>query len=243
MNLELVDRIFIVSGGTRGLGFGVARTLVQEGARVVVSGRDASNVNAAVEALGESKAVGIAADNTNSETADKLVAAALEKWGRIDGALINGGGPPVGSALKMSDDLWRYSFESVFLGAIRLARTVAEQLSSGGSLAFVLSTSAQAPIDGLDLSNGLRPGLAMVARTLATQLGSRDIRVNALLPGRFETERTSYVDSGTGPAGTTIPLGRSGELEEFSRTAAFVLSPAASYLSGATIPVDGGASA
>jgi 3-oxoacyl-[acyl-carrier protein] reductase len=142
------------------------------------------------------------------------------------------------------DDTWRHSFESVFLSAVRTARVVAANLAEHGSMAFVLSTSVQVPISGLDVSNGLRPGLAMLTRTMATQLGSRGIRVNALLPGRITTERTHYVDAGTdGSRTAAIPLGRSGEPGEFGRLAAFVLSPAASYLTGATIPVDGGASA
>ncbi|MDM4719723.1 SDR family oxidoreductase [Micromonospora sp. WMMA1363] len=244
MDLGLTDRVYVVSGGTRGLGFAVARSLTAEGARVVVSGRDAGRLAAAVEALGAPQAAGVLADNADPTSPARLVAAALDRWERLDGALINGGGPPLGSVLEISDDTWRHSFESVFLGAVRVARAIAENLAEDGSIAFVLSTSVHVPIPGLDISNGLRPGLAMVTRTMATRLGSRGIRVNALLPGRITTERTSYVDGG--PAGSTtaaIPLGRSGDPSEFGRVAAFVLSPAASYLSGALIPVDGGASA
>ncbi|WP_431926345.1 SDR family oxidoreductase [Nonomuraea jabiensis] len=244
MDLGLTERVYVVSGGTRGLGFAVARALTAEGARVVVSGRDASSVAAAVAAFGESQATGVAADNADPATPERLVAAALDRWQRLDGALVNGGGPPLGSVLETADDIWRHSFESVFLGAVRTARVVAEHLNEDGSLAFVLSTSAQAVIPGLDVSNGLRPGLAMLTRTLATQLGGRGVRVNALLPGRITTERTGYIDAGNTASNTAaIPLGRAGEPIEFGRIAAFVLSPAASYLSGTAIPVDGGASA
>lgn len=244
MDLGLEERVYVVSGGTRGLGFAVAQALTAEGARVVVSGRDPSCLGAAVEKLGERRALGIRADNADPTSPDRLVAAAIDRWGRLDGALVNGGGPPVGNVLNTPDDTWRHSFESVFLGAVRTARVIAGQLAQHGSIAFVLSTSVQVPIPGLDVSNGLRPGLAMVTRRMATQLGSRGIRVNALLPGRITTDRTRDVDAGTdGSRNTTIPLGRPGKPEEFGRFAAFVLSPAASYLSGALIPVDGGASA
>ncbi len=244
MDLGLTDRVYLVSGGTRGLGFAVARALTAEGARVVVSGRDAESLDAAVKALGGSQATGVVTDNADPTSPDRRVATALDRWERLDGALINGGGPPSGSALEIPDDTWRHSFESVFLGAVRAARVIAENLAEGGSMAFILSTTVHAPIPGLDISNGLRPGLAMLTRTLATQLGCRGIRVNALLPGRIITERSSYIDASTAASKTaTIPLGRPGEPSEFGRVAAFVLSPAASYLSGAMIPVDGGASA
>lgn len=241
MDLELTDRVYVVGGGTRGLGLAVARALTTEGARVVVSGRDADAVNSAVADLGERRAVGVAADHTDTTTSERLVAAALDRWDRLDGALISGGGPPAGSVEDRTDEEWRDAFESVFLGSVRLARLVAARLGKGGSMVFVLSTSARTAITGLDISNGLRPGLAMVATSMARQLGGRGIRVNGLLPGRILTERTRYLDENavmTAP----VPLGRAGDPDEFGRIAAFVLSPAASYLSGAMIPVDGGAS-
>lgn len=247
MNLGLTKRVYVVTGGTRGLGFAVARTLVEEGARVVVSGRDPAALAGAVEALGEDQATGIAVDNADPTCGDRLVALAFERWGRLDGALINGGGPPAGNVAELSDDAWRGAFETVFLGTVRAAREICKKLPSDGSMAFVLSTSARTPIAGLDLSNGLRPGLAMVAKNMANQLGSRGIRVNSLMPGRITTERTAYVDAHTASpdssdaAITAIPLGRAGTPNEFGRVAAFVLSPAASYLTGAVIAVDGGA--
>lgn len=194
MDLGLTGRVYIISGGTRGLGFAVAQALTAEGARVVISGRDVDSLAAAVESLGEARATGVEADNADPASAQRLVNAALERWQRLDGALVNGGGPPLGSVLEIPDEAWRLSFESVFLSAVRVSRVIAENLSEGGSMAFVLSTSAQNPIPGLDISNGLRPGLAMLTKTLASQLGDRGIRVNALLPGRITTERTGYFD-------------------------------------------------
>jgi len=125
---------------------------------------------------------------------------------------------------------------------------VAEQLGDGGSIAFVLSTSAKAPVPNLGISNGLRPGLAMAAKNLADELGPRGIRVNGLLPGRVSTARVQSLDAATGDADAaqaravqSIPLGRYGRPEEFGRVAAFVLSPAAGFLTGIMVPVDGGA--
>ena len=247
MDLGLTERVYVVSGGTRGLGFAVAQALVDEGARVVASGRDPAALAAAIDRLGEHRATGVRIDNSDPTCGARLVDSALERWGRLDGALINGGGPPVGYVADLSDDLWRKSFETVFLGAVRAARVIGEALRSGGSLAFVLSTSVRTPIANLDMSNGLRPGLAMVAKSMANQLGGRGIRVNALLPGRITTERTAYYDAHTASpdavdaAIAAIPLGRAGTPSEFGSVAAFVLSPAASYLNGAMIPVDGGA--
>ena len=248
MDLGLRDRVFIVTGGSRGLGRAAARQLVDEGARVVVSARSQEPLTAVVRELGSSAAVAVAADNGDERTPDRLINAARSTWGRLDGALISVGGPPPGSVADIRDEQWRAAFESVFVGAVRLARAVVGATEAGASVAFVLSSSVRQPIRGLALSNGLRPGLAMVAKTMADELGPKGVRVNGLLPGRIDTERVRELDAAAGSADEArakaievIPLGRYGTPEEFGRIAAFVLSPAASYLSGAMIQVDGGA--
>ncbi|MFE5327155.1 SDR family oxidoreductase [Embleya sp. NPDC056575] len=248
MDLGLRDRVYLVTGGTRGLGFATARALVDDGARVVVSGRDEKRAAEAVAALGgPERALGIAADNGDSGTAERLVAAALARFERLDGALVSVGGPPAGTIDAVDDDQWRESFESVFLGAVRLARATSAALHAGGAIGFVLSSSARQPVPGLGISNGLRPGLAGVAKSLADELGPRGIRVFGLLPGRIDTDRVRELDDLSGDAEATrarqseaIPLGRYGAPEEFGQVAAFALSPAASYLSGLLIPIDGG---
>lgn len=249
MDLGLKDRVFIVTAASRGLGRATAQVLVDEGARVVISSRSADSVAVAVEQLGESRAVGVAADNADPQTATDLVAAAIGHFGRLDGALISVGGPPAGTILTNTEDEWRQAFDTVFLGALRLATQTAAACTRGGSIGFVLSTSVKQPLAGLAISNGLRPGLAMAAKTLADELGPRGIRVNGLLPGRIDTERVQELDArAADPAAAqakatrTIPLGRYGEPAEFGRAAAFLLSPAASYLTGVMLPVDGGIS-
>jgi 3-oxoacyl-[acyl-carrier protein] reductase len=246
MDLGLQDRVYIVTGGARGLGRATADCLVAEGARVVVSGRSEDSLKEAAAALGDA-AVGVAADNADPDTPGRLIDAARERWDRLDGALISVGGPPTGPVTGVTDEQWSAAFETVFLGAVRLAREVGAELGDGGSLAFVLSSSVRAPLGNLAISNGLRPGLAMVAKTLADELGPRGVRVNGLMPGRVGTERVAELDASTGDAAAarktavaTIPLGRYGEPEEFGRAAAFLLSPAASFVSGTMLPVDGG---
>jgi 3-oxoacyl-[acyl-carrier protein] reductase len=246
MDLQLTDRVYVVTGGGRGLGRATAEVLVAEGARVVVSGRHRSTLDAAAASLGDA-CLPVAADNADAVTGDRLVGAALERWGRLDGALVSVGGPPPGSVMSTSDEDWARSFDAVFLGAVRIARSVASAIEGPGSIAFVLSTSVRAPLADLAISNGLRPGLGMVAKTLADELGPRGIRVNGLMPGRVETERVRELDDATGDGDAArarsierIPLRRYGEPEEFGRVAAFLLSAASSFVSGAMVPVDGG---
>jgi 3-oxoacyl-[acyl-carrier protein] reductase len=246
MDLQLKDRVYIVTGGARGLGRATAEVLVADGAQVVVSGRNADTLKQAGAELGDS-AVTVEADNGDPATPGRLVDAAREAFGRLDGALISVGGPPTGAVATTSDEDWVRSFETVFLGAVRIAREVAAELEPGGSIAFVLSSSVRSPIAGLAISNGLRPGLAMVAKTMADEQGPRGVRVNGLMPGRIGTERVAELDAATGDAEAAkaknlaqIPLGRYGEPEEFGRAAAFLLSPAASFLTGVMLPVDGG---
>jgi 3-oxoacyl-[acyl-carrier protein] reductase len=246
MDLQLHDRVFIVTGGARGLGRATADCLVGEGARVVLSGRSNDSLAAAERDLGDS-ATTVVADNADPGTPARLITAARDTWGRLDGALISVGGPPKGPVTGIDDDQWTAAFQSVFLGAVRLAREIGQELPSGGSLALVLSSSVRAPLADMAISNGLRPGLAMVAKTLAEELGANGVRVNGLMPGRIGTERVAELDAAGGDpdaaraaAIKTIPLGRYGEPEEFGRTAAFLLSPAASFVNGAMVPVDGG---
>jgi len=247
MDLGLADRVYVLTGASRGLGFATAQCLVADGARVVISARNRSTVDSAVAELGPN-AAGLVADLSDPATPGALVDRARERFGRLDGALLSVGGPPAGGPLDATDEQWRAAFEAVFLGAVRAARTIAESLGPSGVIALVLSSSARSPVPNLAISNGLRPGLAMVAKDLADHLGPRGIRVLSLLPGRISTDRSVELFAATpdpeqarAQAAAAIPLRRLGDPAEFGRVAAFALSPAASYLTGIALPVDGGA--
>jgi 3-oxoacyl-[acyl-carrier protein] reductase len=262
MDLGLRDRAYLVTGGSRGLGFAAAQALVADGAHVLLSAPHETTAAAAAERLTQDAAPGTAAwavaDNADPATPGQLITAAKDRFGRLDGALISVGGSPGGTVADSSDDAWRSAFESVFLGAVRLARTLAASLAAepqtdartgtGGSIAFVLAASVRAPLPGLAISNGLFPGLAGVVKTLADEHGPSGVRVNGLLPVRIATDRVRQLDALIGDPDEVrarlsrgIPLRRYGEPAEFGQTAAFVLSPAASYITGAMIPIDGGA--
>ncbi len=265
MDLHLRDRAYLVTGGSSGLGFAAAEALVGEGARVVVSSRRETSAAAAAARLADSAATAdsiawIAADNADAATPERLIATAEDRFGRLDGALVSVGGTPPGTVAATPDDAWRGSFESVFLGAVRLARVLGTYLTggangprrdgpagTGGSVVFVLASSVRVPLAELAVSNGLFPGLAGVVKMLAEDLGPSGIRMNGILPVRIATERVRQLDALSGDPDDVrarksedIPLRRYGEPEEFGRVAAFLLSPAASYLTGAMIPVDGG---
>ncbi len=247
MDLGLAEHVYIVTGGAGGLGRATAEVLVAEGARVVISGRHQDTLDAAVQELGESSALAVAADNADPEAPTRLMAAARDRWGRLDGALISVGGPTPGTLMDTRDEDWTVAYEAVFLGGVRLAREIADNLGEGGAIAFVLSSSVKAPLAGLAISNGFRPGLAMVAKTMSDELGPRGIRVNGLMPGRVDTDRVRELDASSGDAEAArraasehIPLRRYGQPAEFGRAAAFLLSPAASFLTGVMLPVDGG---
>ncbi|MFJ4949063.1 SDR family oxidoreductase [Streptomyces sp. NPDC088760] len=246
MDLGLKDRVYVVTGATRGLGNAAARQLLADGAKVVVTGRDEKQVADAAAELGPD-AVGVAADNADAQAPERLIAAAREHFGGFHGVLVSVGGPPPGFVADNTDEQWRAAFESVFLGAVRLARAAAAELDEGGAIGFVLSGSVHEPIPGLTISNGLRPGLAGFAKSLADELGPRGIRVVGLLPGRIDTDRMRDLDGRSADPEATraanesrIPLRRYGAPEEFGRVAAFLLSPAASYVTGVMVPVDGG---
>jgi 3-oxoacyl-[acyl-carrier protein] reductase len=267
MDLSLRDRVYLVTGGSRGLGFAAAEALVAEGARVILSAPHEASAAAAAARLTQDAAAThrvawVEADNADAATPDRLVAAAEDRFGRLDGALVSVGGTPPGTVATTPDEAWRSAFESVFLGAVRLARHLGARLAgdnrkepgdralagTGGSVVFVLASSVRVPLAELAVSNGLFPGLAGVVKMLADELGPSGIRMNGILPVRIATERVRQLDALRGDPDEVrarksedIPLRRYGEPEEFGRVAAFLLSPAASYVTGAMVPVDGGA--
>lgn len=247
MQLGLTDRVFLVTAASQGLGLASAQALVDEGAKVVLVARRAGPIRDATARLGgDHCALAVAGDLADPGTAQAAVDAALTGHGRLDGALISVGGPPMGTVLGTTEEAWRHGFESVFLAALRVARaTVA--VNPAARLAFILSTSARSPLPGMAISNGLRPGLAMLVKQLADEIGPQGGRAVGILPGSTATQRMiDLLAAAPDPqqarrqAESRIPLRRYGRPEEVGAVAAFLLSDAASYLTGALIPVDGG---
>lgn len=260
MQFNLADRVFLIAGGSKGLGRATADALVAEGAKVALVARDEATLLDAVQTLGGDVALPIVGDIGDPELPARAVAAAHGKFGRLDGALVNTGGPPIGRASELGDEAWRAAFDAVFLPSVRLARAVAADVlhhrdhqpsaATGASIVMVLSTSVYRPLANLALSNGLRPGLANLVREFAAEWGPYGIRVNGVAPGRIATDRVFVLDARGGSPNAvrrrheaTIPLRRYGQPPEFGRVAAFLLSDAASYITGTVIPVDGGATA
>jgi 3-oxoacyl-[acyl-carrier protein] reductase len=251
MDLGVAGKNFVVGGASSGLGRAVAEALVAEGAHVLLVARSADKLEEAVGELGEGASF-VAADLSEPAGAGEVTRAVEERFGSIDGVLVNAGGPPGGSVLDLGDEEWRGAFEVLIGGPIQLLRALVPRMNDGASILFVTSSSVRQPIPGLDTSNVLRPGVAALAKCLARELGPR-IRVNSLGPGRFDTDRSRWLDEQNAEkrgisleevqeaSRAAVPLGRYGDPVEFGRVATFLLSPAASYVSGAAVQIDGAA--
>lgn len=249
MDLGLKGKRFLIGGGSRGLGRAIAEILAEEGARVLLMSRDEAALKSAAAGIGQNAST-VAVDIADPKAVATVLAAVDDKLGGLDGILINAGGPPPGEVLALTDEQWRQSFELLLGGPIRLLRALTPRIDGEGAVLFITSSSVRQPIPNLDTSNVLRPGVAAMAKVLARELGP-NIRVNSLAPGRFDTDRVRSLDEARAKArgitveqqkeemSKTIPLGRYGEPVEIGRIGAFLLSPAASYLSGISVQADG----
>jgi len=254
MDLGLKGKVAMVAAASQGLGFAIANTLAAEGALVSIAARKRESIDAAAARMGGSVLASVA-DVTQPDSVEAWHRATVERFGGVDLLVTNSGGPAAGAASSFDDAAWQSAFELLLLSVVRTVRVVRPSMEArgGGSILMLTSLSVKNPIANLGLSNVIRASVSALAKTLADEFAAKGIRVNQLVPGRIATERLAYLDEANAKkAGIsveeqrkksigTIPMGRYGEPHEFARAAAFLLSDAASYITGATLQVDGGA--
>lgn len=253
MHLGLEGKVAMVAGASRGLGFAVARALAEEGARVSIASRDEAAIAAAGQRIG-GQVLAVAADVTSAEAIAGWAQTTQKQLGGIDLLFTNSGGPPAGATLSFDDRAWQDAADLLLFSTIRMIRAAVPSMKARGGGAILVSTSSSVkePVQNLGLSTVLRASVSALAKTLALELAPDRIRVNQIIPGRIDTDRVKHLDEvnakkqGVTPdeakkrAIAAIPMGRYGEIDEYGRVGAFLLSDAASYITGATVQVDGG---
>ena len=262
MDLGLQGKVAIVAASSKGLGKACAIQLAREGAHVIMCSRSAERISAAANEVAAEgtryenggSAVGIEADVRVQEDINRLIELALDRHGRIDILVNNAGGPPAGTFETLDAEAFQDAVELNLMSTVRLSKAVVPimKVQGGGSIVNITSISVKQPIEGLILSNTARAGVIGLAKTMATELGPFGIRVNNVGPGPTRTDRILdlarqraefggvTLDDAISEDAAAIPLGRLGEPEEFANVVTFLASPAASYVTGITLQVDGG---
>lgn len=258
MNLGLTNKVAMVAGASRGLGYAVARALAEEGVQVSIASRDSAAIHAArkkIETETGARVLSVATDVSSAQAIEQWHKNTVEQFGGIDLLFTNSGGPPPGATLSFDDGQWQKAFDLLLMSAVRMIRLAVPSMAArgGGSIVLPTSSSVKEPIPNLALSNIMRASVAAMAKTLSIELAAQKIRVNHLIPGRISTDRLRELDeSNSKRAGIsieeqqkkmmqTIPMSRYGEPKEFANAAVFLFSDAASYITGSTLQADGGA--
>jgi len=257
MDLNLNSRIALVTGASKGLGYATALQLAREGCKVVINGRDEARVNGAAERIRNetgAEVVALAGDVGLPDMPAKLVQQTVDAFGGLDILITNTGGPTPGNIDSLDEAAWQKGIDLCLMAHVRLIQTALPHLrkSRSASILTVTSVSVKQPIQNLLISNSVRAAAVGLTKSLAIDLGREGIRVNSILPGWTETERVtelmtarattnqSTVEEEMRRQAAETPLGRMGQPEEFARAAVFLVSPAASYITGVMLQVDGG---
>ncbi|MFO7670803.1 MAG: SDR family oxidoreductase [Bacteroidales bacterium] len=258
MDLGIKDKVVMVAASSKGLGFGIAREAAREGAILSMGSRNQKSLKEAAEKIQKEVPGAVILtsqlDVSLAESIDRWIQLTLKELKTIDCLVVNGGGPPPGTFDEMDDHKWETGFENTLMSAVRLIRGVLPEMrrKKSGSILTVTSSSIKEPIDNLILSNVFRSGVTSLVKSLSFQVASDHIRINNLVPGFFDTDRLRELDlrnSGEWRISLdnvrkinfdTIPMGRYGDPEEFGKAAVFLLSGAASYVTGETFVIDGG---
>ena len=257
MDLKLENRIALVAGASQGLGYATALQLSREGALVAICSRDEAHVAAAADSIIEETGcpvLSIRADVTNPDDIDCVIENVIEEYGGLDILVTNAGGPPAAAFEDLTEEQWHKAVDLTLMSAVNLIRTALPhlRLSTAPAVLTITSISVKQPIPNLVLSNSIRMAVVGLTKTLALELGADGIRFNSVLPGWTETERVhdllsnralrndSTLEEEFAKQAEQSPFKRLATPEEFANVAAFLCSPAASYLTGVMLPVDGG---
>ena len=257
MDLDLKNKTALVTGSSRGLGYATALGLAREGCQVAVNSRQAESASAAAEAITKetnARVIGLAGDVTEPDVPERLVGEAARLLGGLDILITNAGGPPSGAFDSFDEAAWQKAIDLSFMSHVRLIKAALPFLnkSSSASVLTITSYSVKQPIPNLVLSNSIRAATVGLTKTLALELGPSGIRFNSILPGWTDTERVTELMTARAKLNKTTaeqeiarqskdsPLGRMGTPGEFANAAVFLVSPAASYITGVMLTVDGG---
>jgi 3-oxoacyl-[acyl-carrier protein] reductase len=257
MDLGLKGKVALVTASSKGLGRACALALAQEGAKVAICARNGKVLRVTADEIATStgsELLAIPADMTNSRDIEQVVKETVKHFGKLHILVTNAGGPPAGNFPDFDDKQWQEAFNLTLLSAVRLIRAALPHMQKErwGRIINLTSTSVKEPLENLVLSNSIRPAVHGLAKTLATQLASSGITVNNVMPGTIHTDRVEQLAQVTAKKndqtaaeaialmGQAAALGRIGEPEEFGAVVAFLASERASYITGVSLPVDGG---